>query len=117
MKSVSLVIMGTVYSLKNSHIWTKGRSIKHPKAAAFERDFAYQVRPEHRLNLGSPKQPLRANVSVWYPSRRQDLSAEIVYDLLQKCGIIANDRFVVEKHEYAHVDPKNPRVEIIIEEL
>ena len=117
-RGVHLVIYGQCYSLKNSKILARGRTIKHPKATAFERDFTLQVPPEYRrLKMGSATQPLRTTVSVWYPSHRQDLDCAIVYDCLQRAGVISNDRHIIEKHEYAHVDAGTARVEITVEEI
>ena len=100
--------------MKNSKIL--GR-FKHPKARAFERDFALQVKPEQRVGAGSLKKPLRTHVTVYFPSHRQDLDCSLVYDCLQSAGVVANDRFITEKHEYGFVDKREPRVEITIEEL
>ncbi len=114
--SVRMTIYGACYSLKNGKILARGRTIKNPKAAKFERDFALQIPPEYRkLRMGDKHQPLRTHVSVWYPSHRQDLDASIIYDCLQTAGVISNDRYCREKHEYAHVDAKNPRVDITVE--
>jgi Holliday junction resolvase RusA-like endonuclease len=78
-------------------------------------DFALQVPPEARRNMGALNQPLRSIVTVYYPSWQQDLDCAIVYDMLQKCGVVANDRYIREHYEYAEVDPKNPRVELTVE--
>lgn len=116
MISVRFTVYGQCWSLKNGKMLARGRTIKGPKASAFERDFAMQVPPQYRnLRLGGLKQPLRANISVWYPSRRQDLDTAIIYDCLQRSGVVANDRFIIEHHEWAHVDPINPRVDVEIE--
>ena len=53
-----------------------------------------------------------AKLTVFYPSRRSDLACDLVYDCLQATGVVANDRYITEKHEYLRVDPLNPRVEI-----
>jgi len=113
-RRITLVIFGHCYSMKNSKIF--GR-FKHPKARKFEQDFMIQVRPEHRQELGRKGQPLRATVRAFYPSFRQDLDCELVFDLLQKSHVVLNDRYIREKHTYAEVDTKNPRVEIEIEEV
>ncbi len=116
--SISFVVIGQCYSLKNSKQLARGRTIKHPKARLFEETFALQVPADARnLMLGSSVSLLRANISVWYPSHLQDLDTAIVYDCLQRSGVISNDRYVVEKHEWGHVDVKNPRVAITIEEI
>jgi Holliday junction resolvase RusA-like endonuclease len=111
-----LVIFGVVYSMKNSKIARRGGfPVKHPKCRKFEQDFMAQVPPSASKN--ALQGPLRAIVTAFYPDRRQDLSCEIVYDLLQKSGVIKNDSQVIEKHEFREIDKKNPRVEITIEPL
>lgn len=91
--------------------------MKHPKALKFEEDFALQVPVEAKRQLGSKDELLRATITVYYPSWRQDGDFALIYDLLQKTGVVSNDRWIREKHEYVEVDPKNPRCEIQIEEL
>src|SRR3990167_9742203 len=108
--------------MKNSKtISTRGgrpRIIKNAKATAFERDFLLQVPAEYRnLALGSPAKPLSATVTAFYPSRRQDLDVSLVYDLLQKAGVVKNDRYIQRKLEIWGLDPAEPRVEIVLEEL
>ena len=118
-ESVHFTVIGQCYSLKNSKMARRnGFPIKHPKVRKFQQDFIFQVPAKYRdLKLGSAAEPLRTVVVVFYPSWRQDLSCEAVYDCLQAAGVVANDRFIREKHEFAEVDPKNPRVEIIVEAI
>lgn len=111
--SVFMIVYGQCYSMKNS----KMKHIKHPKALKFEQDFALQVPVEAKVGLGSRECLLRAIVTVYYPSWRQDGDFALVYDLLQKTGVVSNDRWIREKHEFTEVDPKNPRVEITLEEM
>ncbi len=113
--SVSFTVLGQCYSSKNS----KAKyGVKHPKATAFERDFAYQVPVEAKRGLGSKDRLLRAIITVYYPSWRQDADFNLIEDLLQKTGVVSNDRWIREKHYYAAaIDPKNPRCEITIEEI
>lgn len=106
--------------MKNSKIPRKyGRGmVKHPKARAFEADFIAQVPASAKVGLGSKSRLLRSTIAVYYPSWRQDVDVELIYDLLQKSGVVANDRYIREKHVYgAQIDPVNPRVEIEIEEI
>jgi len=116
---IRFTVYGQCYSLKNSKILTtqtggRPRTIKHAKARQFEQDFLLQVPSE-------VKQGITLDVSVtlriYYPSRRQDLDEAIVLDLLQKSGVIANDRQVKEKHVFWGLDPENPRVEVQVETL
>lgn len=120
--TVSFCVLGNLVSMKNNKIQSvkHGRafSFKNPAVAAYERDFRLQVPSECRGRLlGSLTVPLRAMITVFYRSRRSDLDCALVYDCLQSAGVIADDRYIIEKHEYAHVDRENPRVEILIEAL
>jgi Holliday junction resolvase RusA-like endonuclease len=54
---------------------------------------------------------------MFYPSWRQDVDLAIVYDMLQKTGVVSNDRWIRERHEFGLVDVDKPRVEIDIEEI
>jgi Holliday junction resolvase RusA-like endonuclease len=110
--------------MKNSRRLLKNRrsgktfSAKSDEALSFVESFIAQISFEaRRLALGSAKTPLKAIVSVWYRSERSDLDTALVYDCLQKAGVIANDRYIIEHHEYKHVDADDPRCEIVIEEI
>jgi Holliday junction resolvase RusA-like endonuclease len=101
-------------SAKNRKIQTRsGKVFKNPEVVAFERDFGMLVPSEYRnLALGSLTSPLGAKIEVYYPSRRSDLDCALLYDCLQTAGVIANDRYIREKWEIAHIDRANPRIEI-----
>lgn len=118
--AVSFVVHGQCWSMKNGKAPRKNRPgmVKNAKVRQFERDFLLQVPPEAKKRLGSSKEPLRAIITVYYPSWRQDLDLSVVYDLLQTAGVVSNDRWIRQKFEYAEaVDPQNPRVEIEIERI
>lgn len=117
MRDIRFTILGKLVSAKNRKIQTRsGHVFKNPEVVRYERDFRAQVPSECRgLLLGSLAEPLSATVKVFYPSRRSDLDCALVYDLLQHTGVVANDRYITEKHEYGDVDPSNPRVEIEIQ--
>lgn len=116
--SVSFSVLGQCWSMKNQRSPNgRGGTYKNAKARKFEEDFGLQVPPEAKIGFGSRDQLLRATVTVWYPSWRQDGDFALIYDLLQKTGVVSNDRWIRQRHEYAEVDPKNPRVEITIEEI
>lgn len=122
MTPIQFTILGACYSLKNSkQLSTRGgrpRIIKHWKVRQFQETFWKQVPSQYRnLQLGSLDKPLRSTVTVFYPSQRQDLDCGAVYDCLQLSGVVKNDLYIVEKHEYRAVDRNKPRVEIIVEEL
>lgn len=115
MSELKLTIHGQCYSLKNSKMLAHGRAIKHSKARQFEKDFVAQCPRSAMLALGSKKQHITAYIAVFYPSYRQDLDVSIVFDQLQKCGVVRNDRWIRTQHLSAFVDVKNPRVEVRLE--
>lgn len=102
--------------MKNRRIPTKqpGKTIPNPQYRAFARDFMLQVPPSARRSIGGLKKPLRAEIIVYYPSMRSDVDVEGVYDLLQKAGVVRNDRYIRQKSVIGRVDKKDPRVEITI---
>ena len=59
---------------------------------------------------------LRVTIKIWYASRRPDLDASLIFDLMQDC-IYLNDRQVREQHLYWALDKDNPRSEITIEKM
>ncbi len=92
-------------------------SIKSAAAERWMRDAVIQIPGNYRgLKLGGKDQLLRAIITIWYPDWRQDLDCAAIYDALQLAGVISNDRWVREHHEYALMDAKNPRCEIILED-
>lgn len=119
---IAFTILGAVYSLKNSKtLTTRGgrvRTIKNWKARRFQETFCQQVPVQYRnLGIGSREKPLRGTITVFYPSYRQDVDVEAVWDLLQVSGVVKNDRYIREKHIYGFVDGNRPRVEIRLEEI
>lgn len=116
---ISLCIFGVVSSMKNRRVPSKHNPhVTHvnKQCKQFERDFFAQLPRSAQRSIGSLKKPLRAKVIIYYPSMRSDVDAEFVFDLLQKGGVVRNDRYIREKLIIGRVDKKNPRVEIFIEE-
>jgi Holliday junction resolvase RusA-like endonuclease len=116
---VSFIVFGQLHSIKNRKIQTRrGFVFKNPLAIQYEKDFELQCPASARLNLGSKQRPLKLTVRVYYQSWRSDVDIGIVKDMLQKCGVVSNDRWIrVEHIEALSVDAKNPRVEIELGEL
>ncbi len=118
---ITFTVLGQLCSMKNSRRLLKNKrtgktfSAKSTAAERYCSDFLLQVPVAAKRGLGSQSEPLRAIVTVWYASWRSDLDCGLIYDLLQEAGVVANDRFIREKHEYAEVHPGDERVEITIE--
>lgn len=110
---VSHTVMGQLPSMKNRRRIIPGRGkrrpmiIKSEEAMAYEEAFLASIPPEKRIGYGGP---VSLKVRVWYQSRRSDLSTELLMDLLQKAGIILNDRQVVHVEAFKGLDPERPRV-------
>lgn len=121
--SVAFVILGNPPSLKNSRPIRRNRKTGKPfsarsdEAARYIADFRLQVPRSAKIGMGSKESPVRAIVTAYYRSWRSDLDLAIVYDCLQHSGVVSNDRWIRCHVEYAEVDPKNPRVEIMLEEM
>lgn len=54
---------------------------------------------------------VRLIAKVFYQDRRRDLDIALLQDCLQECGIILNDRQVIEIHAERFIDKTNPRTE------
>ncbi len=73
-----------------------------------------QVTVDQKLSLGSPEEPLALWAKIYYASARPDLSLELIQDLLQEAGVVANDRFFKQTFAFSAIDSERPRTEIRI---
>lgn len=117
MQVVSLKIFGEPASKANSRrvvrIGGMSRLIKSQKALTYSELFQQQVKDMAVTLIAGD---VRVTMHIWYASRRPDLDESLILDLLQ--GVLyVNDRQVKEKHIYWHLDPAEPRTEIVVEEL
>jgi len=88
------------------------RLIKSKKALSYA-DFFKQQRKVCSPLLACD---VRVTLHIYYASRRPDLDESLILDLLQDVVYI-NDRQVKEKHIYWHLDPANPRTDILVESM
>jgi Holliday junction resolvase RusA-like endonuclease len=86
-------------------------SIKSSEALEYEQDFLKQITRKHQLGLDGQ---LSLRGHIYYRSGRSDLSDELLCDMLEKSGVIVNDRRIRHKDLRAFIDKDNPRVEISI---
>ena len=69
--------------------------------------------PEYaKQAYGDVDRPLALWAHVHYQSNRSDLSVELLKDLLQKAGVVSNDRWIKAELLFASIDRDNPRVEV-----
>ena len=116
LQGLTLFIKGEPASKANSRRVVKfgsmSRLIKSQKALDYSEVFRVQCPAITPLMSGD----IRMHITIYYASRRPDLDESLILDLLQ--GLVyVNDRQVKERHTYWGLDPKNPRAEIIIEQL
>lgn len=116
------LIEGQVVSKANSRrlVTFKGkpRIIKSDKALKFTRDMIIQLKAQMSNRERWPlTYPIKIDVSIYYPSNRQDLDASLIMDGLQKAGVIENDRQVFELFARKKFDKDCPRAEIYVSEI
>jgi len=117
---MKLTILGQLPRKSNSRriVPVKGtnrhRSIKSQQALDYEDDFNKQLVARQRQNLEGD---LEITGTIYYQSKRSDLSEELLFDCLERADVISNDRMVVHKNIWKKIDRKNPRVEIEINQL
>ncbi len=110
--TVNFVVLGEPASKANSRRWTGKFFIKSEKALNYAKEFAKQCPVLDPLMDGD----LRVSIRIHYASRRPDLDASLIFDLMQE-RIYVNDRQVKEQHLYWALDKLNPRAEITVEKL
>ena len=109
---IEFTIYGEPASKANSRRWTGKFFIKSEKALRYGKSFVEQCPQLDPLMDGD----LRVTIKIWYASRRPDLDASLIFDLMQG-KIYENDRAVKEQHLYWALDKENPRADIIVEKM
>jgi Holliday junction resolvase RusA-like endonuclease len=117
---VRLSIIGQLPRKSNSRrlVTNKGTGramfIKSKEALQYEKDFEQQVRQKDRVGMDGK---LALRCIIYYRSNRSDLSDELLCDMLEKAGVISNDRWIFYKEQGKVIDKENPRVELTIEQM
>ena len=88
--------------------------IKSKNALAYEQSFMAQVPEYAKQAYGSAGNPLALWAHVHYQSNRSDLSVELLKDLLQKAGVITDDRWIKAEFLFGSIDRDNSRVELAL---
>jgi predicted secreted Zn-dependent protease len=109
---ITFTVFGEPASKSNGRRWTGKFLIKSEKALNYSDIFKQQCPVLDPLMEGD----LRVTMKIWYASRRPDLDASLIFDLMQDC-IYKNDRAVKEQHLYWGLDKNNPRAEITVEKI
>lgn len=108
-------IIGNPVSKANSRrIVRRGNriaSIKSAKGLAYESACIIQLRIQ-KGRREALRGPVGVEVTIWYSSRRPDLDPSIIFDCMQKAGVLENDRQIHEMLLHKELDKDNPRSEI-----
>jgi len=93
------------------------RRYKKPVAKDWELEAGLLLKQQFKQKLG--KQKVELTVHYYFGNGRSDLGnrTKILQDLFEKVAIIDNDRQVWIRHEYKHIDNKDPRVEVEIKNI
>jgi Holliday junction resolvase RusA-like endonuclease len=87
-------------------------SIKSEEALSYAESFLIQIPRKARICIDVP---VKVSVIAYYSSRRPDLDCELIFDCLEKGGVLKNDRLIHHKDMMKGLDKENPRAEIRIE--
>lgn len=102
---------GSLVSKANSRRITRtGRVIKSQRALDYTESAIMQLRALYGRRKPL-EQPVGLDMTIFYDSRRPDLSPELFFDCLEKSGILKNDRLITEYYCRKELDKKNPRIE------
>jgi Holliday junction resolvase RusA-like endonuclease len=117
---IHLSIIGQLPRKSNSRRLVTNKStgramfIKSKEALQYEKDFEQQVPRNARVNMEGK---LALRCIIYYRSNRSDLSDELLCDMLEKAGVISNDRWIFYKEQAKVIDKVFPRVELTIEQM
>ena len=113
----SMTVFGNLPSLKNRRRFIPGAGNRRPmlikSSEALQYEQAFLMAIPKRMRVGYEGQ-VSVKVRVHYQSRRSDLSTELLFDLLQKSGIIKNDNQIMHTEAWKGKDADNPRVHFTV---
>ena len=116
MNEFSGVVKGSLVSKANSRrITRQGRVIKSAKALAYTESAIWQLKSMFKGKTFT--EPVGLELTIFYDSRRPDLSPELFFDCLQKAGVLENDRLITEYFCRKELSKTEPRVEFCVYKL
>lgn len=112
-----LTIEGELTGKANSRqlVPVRGRYIPvlSKKARRFEKDAKAQLAAQWHDD--PIEDDLVIEVHVWYKNWQNDLDATLLFDVLERCGVVKNDRQFKEQHLYHYLDKERPRMTIAMQ--
>ena len=95
----------------------QGRRFKTRLATNWENEAGYTLMEQNKFKKIFGKREVVVTYRFYFKDNRSDYGnrTKILDDLLQKTGIIDNDKQIMEAHIYKHIDSKNMRVEVEIQ--
>ena len=115
-----MILYGVLYQKGNSRVIFRTKSgktlcVKSANAQKTVVDFGRQMKAQWKK--AAIDKPCLLIAHIYYPNRRHDLEASLLCDILQKAGVLKNDRLIERMALTKGLDVKNPRVEMTIEVL
>jgi Holliday junction resolvase RusA-like endonuclease len=101
-------VFGTLPSMKNQRRIVLNKRTGKPFSIKSKAAEEYEITFLHQIRQKVPQEPLTGDLSikvrVLYPNRRFDLDIEFLCDLLQKAGVVQNDRCFIHKESWKGYD-------------
>jgi Holliday junction resolvase RusA-like endonuclease len=114
MFSFKATVQGHCQSKSNGSIKTRYGIVKSKSARAFEHAFLWQAK-----TWDIPKIPYEGLVimtcRLYYPTRKNDLDNTLLKDLIQKAGIIKNDRQIRGEYNFWGLEKSEPYCDFWLE--
>jgi len=111
-----MTLFGVMYSMKNSRMLITNKAtgktvpiMKSDRQLAFK-NFIIQAKSQWN-NLPPLPEPVSLKATIFYPSKRSDLDDAMLMDVIEKSGIVQNDRHIWHKIITKAISRDNPRVE------
>jgi Holliday junction resolvase RusA-like endonuclease len=110
-----MILLGISYQKGNTLRRSKHKAVYHePK---YTKSFNDMVTQAKLLRGKTIEGDVTMVATIYYKTRAFDLDDSMLCDVLEKAGVIKNDRQIVEKHLTKRFDKNNPRIEVEVCEI
>ena len=119
MKQIEFTIKGEIPSMKNTLRVGRGGHVYHADNAVKEYKNAFWLQLPSRFRLMVLTGSVKVSIEVYQKDHRKDAhnAQDLVFDCLQHCGLIGNDRQIEAWEGRKFIDKNNPRVVVKVEAM
>ena len=116
---IEFTVEGEIPSMKNTLRFSRAGHPYHADNAVKEYKEAFWLQLPNSFRLIKIEGPVRVDLQVCQKDHKKDAhnAQDLVFDCLQHCGLIGNDRHIVEWSGKSFIDKQKPRVWVRIEKL